>query len=439
MKRVAVFGSGKVARPAIRTLLETGHHVVVATDQPEVARALVGDHDSGEVREVDASNSRQVESTVLDTDAAISLLPVSFHLRVAEACVAHGRPFVTTSYVSPEMRALNADAREAGIILLNEVGADPGIDHMQAMRLIHGVSDEGGTVTGLRSMCGGIPAADAIDNPFHYKISWSTRGVVMAGKRPARFLLDGHVVDVPSLGVFDHAATLRLPGLGELESYPNGDSIRFIEEYGLEEPTTMIRGTLRWPGWCETWAALGRLGYLDDAPGRALGPTYADEMCRAASTSTELHPRRAAAEHLGLPEDHAVLDRLHWLGLFSTESVPEPAHSRADLLVHRMDASMQYEVDERDMLVMDHVVEFRDATGAPRRRRASLVEYGVPRGDSAMSRTVGIPAACATRRILDGTIRDVGVRIPVIPSIYDPILDDLESFGIREHVEDAAS
>jgi saccharopine dehydrogenase-like NADP-dependent oxidoreductase len=246
-------------------------------------------------------------------------------------------------------------------------------------------------------------------------------------------------VEVPSLGVFDHVEALPLPGLGELESYPNGDSIRFIAEYGLGKPATMIRGTLRWPGWCETWAALGRLGYLDETPGRALGPTYTDEMRRAVNGSSSTHPRRAAAEHLGLPEDHAILDRLHWLGLFSNESIPEPAHSRADLLVHRMDASMQYDANERDMLVMDHVVEFRDAKGAPHRRRSSLVEYGVPGGDSAMSRTVGIPAACATRRILDGTIRDLGVQIPVIPSIYEPILADLETFGIREHVEDAGS
>ena len=439
MKRVVVFGSGKVARPAIRTLLGTGHQVTVATDQPEVGRALLGDHAHGNVLEVDASNIRQVESAVVDADAAISLLPVAFHLRVAEACVARKTPFVTTSYVSAEMRALDGAAREAGVILLNEVGADPGIDHMQAMRLIHGVHEQGGTVTGLRSMCGGIPAADSADNPFRYKISWSTRGVVLAGKRPARFLRRGETVDVPSLGVFDHAEPLTVPEIGTLESYPNGDSIRFVNEYALGRVDTMIRGTLRWPGWCETWSALARLGFLDDVPGQPLGPTYAGEMCRATHRSNASHPRAAAAEHLGLPEDHAILDRLHWLGLFSAEAVPEFAHTRADLLVHRMDASMQYDVDERDMLVMDHVVEFRDARGAPRRRRASLVEYGVPGGDSAMSRTVGIPAACAVRRILDGTIGDVGVQIPVKPSIYEPVLADLDAMGIREVVEELSA
>jgi saccharopine dehydrogenase-like NADP-dependent oxidoreductase len=356
---------------------------------------------------------------------------------VAEACVAERKHFVTTSYVSEEMRWLHGEATRAGVLLLNEIGADPGIDHMQAMRLIHRVRRRGGNVTGFRSLCGGIPAPDSNDNPWGYKLSWSPRGVVMAGKRPARYLDHGEVMHLEAYEIFARPRPIGIEGVGELESYPNGDSLRFEEEYGLSDLDTLVRGTLRWPGWCETWTALSDLDWIDESPSAALpGSTHAEVMRRAAGARNGEPVREATARVLEIPATHAVLERLEWLGLFADTPVPAGARSRADVLVARMQETMQYRPGERDLLVLHHEVDWKDAAGAPHRIIAQMTEAGVPDGDSAMSRTVGIPAAFAARRILDGTIKETGVRIPTRPSIYSPVLADLKSVGIEETVRE---
>lgn len=437
MAKVVVFGSGMVARPAIRTLLDTGHAVLVATDRPEQGARMLDGHPEGEVREVDASQTADVRDAVRACDLAVSLLPVSFHVRVAEACVAERKPFVTTSYVSEEMRALHGEAKRAGVLLLNEIGADPGIDHMQAMRLIHRAQERGGRVTGFRSLCGGIPAPDANDNPWGYKLSWSPRGVVLAGKRPARFLENGEVEHLEAYELFAAPRRIAIEGVGELEAYPNGDSLRFEDEYGLSDLDTLMRGTLRWPGWCETWAALSDLDWIDDSPSASLpGSTLAEVMRRAAGARDGEDVREAVARVLEIPATHAILERLAWLGLLSEAPVPDGARSRADVLVARMQDAMRYRPGERDLLVLHHEVDWKDPSGEPHRFVAQMTEYGVPGGDSAMSRTVGIPAAFAARRILDGTIRETGVRIPTRATIYGPVLADLKSVGIEETVRE---
>ncbi len=438
MKRAVIFGSGHVARPAIRTLLETGHRVTVATDVPEQARAMIDGHPNGDVRRVDAGDRESVREVLGDdAGAALSLLPIQFHVRIAEACVSQRIHFVCTSYVTPEMRALNGLARRRGLVFLNEVGADPGLDHMQAMRIIDQVRDAGGQVTGFRSVCGGLPAPGSDDNPFRYRLSWTPRGVVMAGGRWARYLENGKLVPVRRFTIFDHAAEIEAGELGTMESIPNGDSLRYLDEYGLDDVHTLFRGTLRWPGWCRIWSALTRLGYLDDAPDASLsGASQSVEMWHAAGGRTGESSRDAAARALGLDRGHEVLNALEWLGLFSDETVPESARSRADLLVDRMQRTMTYGPDQRDMLALAHEVAWEDASGQARLTRATLTEYGTPGGDTAMARTVGLPSAYAVRRILDGTIDTPGVRIPTDRETYRPILADLADAGIRETVSE---
>ena len=234
MKTVVVFGSGHVARPAIRTLLKMGHPVLVATNQPEMAQPMVEGFARGEVIETDVTNATRVREIVRRGDAAISLLPRIFHVLIAEACLEESRHFVTTSYVSEEMRGLDGPARRSELLFLNEIGADPGIDHMQAIKLIHGVQNKGGHVTGIYSVCGGLPAPEANDNPLGYKISWSPRGVAMTGQRRARYLENGKVVHVGPYEIFQSARKVEIDGLGTMETYANGDSLRFIDEYALQ-------------------------------------------------------------------------------------------------------------------------------------------------------------------------------------------------------------
>jgi hypothetical protein len=336
------------------------------------------------------------------------------------------------------MGALDGLARRRDLLFLNETGADPGIDHMLAVRAVQRINDAGGRVTALRSLCGGLPAPEAADNPFRYKLSWAPQGVVLAGARSARYLEDDELVHVRRFHIFDRPVTVSIDGLGDFESLPNGDSLRYLDSYLVGDPRTFLRGTLRWTGWSETWAALCRLGFVDDTPDAALmGSTYAVEIWHAAGGRGGESPRAAVARALSLPSDHAVLDRLDWLGLFADEPLPESASSRTDLLVSRMAATMAYENGERDMLALLHEIDYEDASGRPLRLRVRLTEFGDPQGDSAMARTVGLPAAFAMRRILDGTISLTGVHIPVLPEFYEPILADLASAGLEE-VEETA-
>jgi saccharopine dehydrogenase-like NADP-dependent oxidoreductase len=435
LRPVAVFGSGRVARPALRTLLDSGHGVLVATEDLKAAETLLESHPRGSAVKLDATDASQVKRIVEESSLALSLLPPKLHVVVAEACLEARRPFVSTSYVSEEMRALDARARRAGVLLLNEVGADPGLDHMQAMRLIRRVRERRGRVTGFTSLCGGIPAPEANDNPFGYKVSWSPRGVVLAGTRPARHLAEGRIVEVAPREIFDHAKPVVFEDLGELESYPNGDSIRFQDEYGLSGLRTMLRGTLRWKGWCETWSALSHLGWIDESWEPGLGSsTYEAEMRRSLGAREGELTRSAAAKRLRISEGHPLLGRLEWLGLFEDVPVPAGVRSRVDLLVARMEERMRYQPGERDLLLLRHTIDFEDERGRPGSLTSTTAAFGVPGGDSAMARTVGTPAAFAACRILDGTIREFGVRIPVLPSIYEPILSDLAAEGIEENL-----
>jgi len=430
VKKVLVLGAGLVARPLVRYLLGVpGVRVTVASRTVEKARRLVGSAANGTATALNVDDEGALDRAISGCDLAVSLLPYVYHPRVARGCVTHGAHMVTTSYVKDEMRALDGPARTAGVLLLNEIGVDPGIDHMSAMQVIDRIRGEGGRLVSFTSNTGGLPAPDSNDNPMGYKFSWAPRGVVLAGKNPARYLKDGTIVDVPGPELFAHHGPCRIVGFGELEVYPNRDSLPYIESYGIASVESMFRGTLRYPGWCATMKRIADLGLLDETPRADLaGRTFAELTGSLIGAPGPAGPEDLA-RHLGLPRDAKPVTDLEWLGLTSPDPLPAGAETLLDVLAQRMLEKMQYAPGERDMLVMQHefVVE------APRGRQAitsTLVEYGIPNGDSAMSRLVGLPAAIAARRILDGTIDLVGVQVPTSPSIYEPVLGELAGMGV---------
>jgi saccharopine dehydrogenase (NADP+, L-glutamate forming)/spermidine synthase len=261
---------------------------------------------------------------------------------VGRHCVEHGVPMVTTSYVSDEMRALDAEARNRGVLLLNECGLDPGIDHMMAVEVIRRVEREGGRITSFVSYCGGLPAPESADNPLRYKMSWSPRGVLVAARSPVRFLRGGEIVEHPTPYLPGGAAAVHVPGAPALEGYPNRDSVPYRALYGLEHAHDVLRGTLRYPGWCETLEALLRLGLLDVDTSSPLGPSYCDLLDRHLPAGSGPLPKRIA-RFLELPEDHPVLDRMAWLGLFSQLPVPDEARCPLDALAALFQDKLQYQ------------------------------------------------------------------------------------------------
>ena len=430
MNKVLLLGAGLVSRPLVHYLTDVdGVQLTVATRTVSKAEALLEGRPNGVAVALDVADEAALSALIAEHEVTISLLPYTLHVLVAGFCLQHKRHLITTSYVSDGMRALDAQARDAGLLFLNEIGVDPGIDHMTAMEIIHGAQAAGGKIETFYSFCGGLPAPDANDNPFGYKFSWSPRGVVLAGRNNAKYLQDGQEVDVPGPQLFAKPRPWAVPGFGELEVYPNRNSVHYREIYGIPEIKTLMRGTFRNVGWCETLKAIADLGLLDDTVRPELnGQSYAAMMQSLVPAAGSV--RAACAAKLGIAEDHAILERLAWLGLFSEKVVQCRTASYLDALSDIMQAKMSYQDGERDLVVMQHqfIIAYPD-----RRERvnSTMLAYGKPHGDSAMAETVSLPAAIAARMLLEGKIDATGVHIPNDARIYTPVMAEMRRLGVH--------
>ena len=431
MQRVLILGAGLVARPLVRYLLEhPDFFVTVASRTVSKAQQMIAGHRQGQAIALDMANDDRLDLLVEEHDLAVSLLPSTHHVRVAQSCIAHGKHMVTTSYVSEAMRALDGAAKEAGIIILNEIGVDPGIDHMAAMKIIHRVQAAGGEITSFTSWCGGLPAPEANSNPLGYKFSWSPRGVIAAGRSAARFLRDGQEVFISGEELFDHYWMAPIEGLGDFEGYPNRNSLPYMETYGIPTTQGMFRGTLRNEGWCATLKKLGELGLFSDEERHDLtGLTFRELSVRLVGSRGDRLEADLAA-YLGIEPDAQVMSNLAWLGLWSDEPLPAGRRTLLGVLAARMLQKMSYEPGERDMLILQHefLAQYPDGQ---ERITSTLIDFGIPYGDSSMSRTVGLPAAIGVKMVLQGQIAARGVLTPVLPEIYEPALAELEELGIR--------
>jgi saccharopine dehydrogenase (NADP+, L-glutamate forming) len=435
MAHVTILGAGLVAGPVVRHILESSNHTVsVAARSVDRARALINGHPRGEAVPFDIDDAAALDALVARSDVMVSMLPYTHHLAVAQRCLAHKKHLVTTSYVQPAMRALDDEAKARGVILLNELGLDPGIDHMSAMKIIHAIRAAGGKVISFRSYCGGLPAPADNNNPLGYKFSWSPRGVVLAARNNAKYLRDGQEVVIPGVDLFANPEIVEVEGAGKFEGYPNRDSTAYIKVYDLEGVQTMFRGTLRNLGHCATWRAMGAMGLYNDAPQTFVGSTYRSVMATLAGVDVTADVEGAIAAKGGVAKASAAIEKLTWLGMFASTALPENPISPLDALVSTMVERMQYAPGERDMIVLQHefIAEYPDRKEY---MRSALVDFGVSHGETAMSRTVGLPAAIGVLRILDKTIATPGVLVPVSPGVYNPILDELATLGVRFHEE----
>ncbi len=437
MQKVLVLGAGLICRPIIRYLLESGNvEVTQATRTAEKAAGMIGGHANGRAVSLDVTQSdaaSRLDELVRNTDLAVSLLPYVHHATVAESCIRHRKNMLTTSYVSPAMRSLEPRVKDAGIVVLNEAGLDPGIDHMSAMRVIHDVERRGGKVTSFRSTTGALPAHDSSNNPFGYKFSWSPRGVLLASRNSAKWLENGLIVDVPGEKLFENYRLEDVPGAGTFENYPNRDSLPYKDVYGLKSAKTVYRGTYRMSGWCETLRSIVALNWLKDEPVQGFtGRTYRDMTAHLIGVSP-VGLAESVASKLGLPSYAAAVKRLEWLGLFSDEALPAGASDPLTYLNVLMLRKLSMQPNDRDMVVMNHEFTAEFPGGKSERITSTLLDYGIRGGHTSVARTVALPAAIAAKMILDGKIKTPGVFIPVEPSIYEPILNELETLGIRFH------
>lgn len=432
MKKIVILGAGLVARPLVRYLLDQpDFEVEVASRTVSKAIKLINNHPHGTAKELNLKDDAALREEISRADLVISMVPYSFHPKVAKYCIDFNKHMVTTSYVSEIMKNLDGEAKRAGILILNEIGLDPGIDHMEAMRIIHEVEEKGGEITSFISYCGGLPAPEANTNPFGYKFSWSPMGVLLAGKNSAQYIKDGQQIFIPSEDLFENYNIIQIEGLGDFEGYPNRNSLPYIDLYNIKSTRTMLRGTLRNIGWCPTLKKIVDLGLLDEEKKEWTGLTYNDFFRRLMNAPLEKDIKKALSNYLNIKEDSDIIKRLEWLDLLSDDPLLIDKGSALDILGAKMLEKLQFEKGERDMIILQHTFEASYPDGKKERITSTLIDFGIPDGDSSMARTVGLPAAISTKLILEEKIKKTGVHIPILLEIYAPILQELKDLGIE--------
>ncbi|MCB2410226.1 saccharopine dehydrogenase C-terminal domain-containing protein [Hymenobacter lucidus] len=440
MSRILLLGAGRSASSLIHYLLRhaatEGWQLTVADVNPaHLAPVLAAHTEYARAVAFDIQQETQLVELVQQADIVISMLPALFHLPVAQACVQHKRHLVTASYVSEEIRGLDAAATESDILILMECGLDPGLDHMSAMRALADIRNRGGVLTAFRSYCGGLLAPDSEgDNPWKYKFTWNPRNVVLAGQSTAKYLENGHLRFIPYQQLFARTTPISVAGYGDFDGYANRDSLSYRAPYGLETIPTMLRGTLRRAGYCAAWQAFVRLGLTDDSvrlsnPADMTWAALVESFLPAATGDASLAAR--TAEYLGLEPEGMEMQRLAWLDIFTARPVELADATPAQLLERLLTEKWQLGADDHDMIVMQHTLDY-ELAGVPHRWESSLVVLGDDATHTAMAKTVGLPVAMAVRRLAAGLVAQRGVVIPTEANLYEPILDELAAdYGIR--------
>ncbi len=432
MKQILVLGAGLVARPLVRYLLIQDNITVVLADQLQSrAEALIEGHPSGRAMALDVRDTAQLNDAVSKADIVVSLLPWMFHPGIARLCLEHKKHLVTASYVKEEMQALDAAAKERGLIFLNEVGVDPGVDHMAAMKTINAIKAAGGEVTTFYSYCGGLPAMANNNNPLGYKFSWSPEGALLAAGNDGRYLDNGEVVDVPGCELFEHYWLTDIPGSGVFEAYVNRDSLPYLNLYNIPTAKNIYRGTLRNIGYCETWHFLKKLGLMNRKMKFDMQEVTPSQVLANIVQSDGKDVKGDVAAYLNIPKYSLTLKKLEWLGMFSNEPLDLGTVSVFDMFAHILKEKLVYQDGEVDLLLQHHefVADYPD--GRQEKIMSTLVDTGTPGGDSSMSKTVGLPAAISARLIAEDKIDLRGVCIPVHSQIYEPVLAELEALNIK--------
>ena len=431
MKKVLILGAGLVVKPMVTYLLQRDYLVTIASPMKDRADEMIKGHPHGVAVDWTMDEDEKLGEMIRDHDLTVSFLPYVFHVQVAKKCLEFKKNMVTASYVKPEMQALNEEAISAGIIILNELGLDPGIDHMSAMRIIDTIHGKGGKVEEFYSICGALPAPEAATNPFRYKFSWSPKGVVMAGNNDARYLRYGKVVEVPTEKLFRNPLKVSFDSLGELDVYPNRDSISYSDIYGIPEAKTVFRGTFRYPGWCESIDVMKRLGLISYEKYHMDGMSYADLMALMINSIKTGYIMEQVAAFLEVDIETHAIKALEWLGLFSDQKMNRTINSPFDVTSDLMIEKMGLGDDERDMVVLQHIFLVSYPDGSEEVVRSGMLDFGTPATDTSIARTVALPAAIGVEMILNGQITVKGVIRPTIPEIYSPILNKLEELGIE--------
>ncbi|MCC6840131.1 MAG: saccharopine dehydrogenase NADP-binding domain-containing protein [Flavobacteriales bacterium] len=437
MRSILLLGAGRSASSLIEYLLKHAAQqqwtlTVAERDLAQARKLVQGGEGAAHVVELDAAQAEARAALIAGHDLVISMLPAFMHMDVLRDCLRLRKHVITPSYVPDALWPMDAEFKQAGLTVLNEMGADPGIDHMSAMRILDGLRAKGARMEAFESYCGGLVAPESDDNPWGYKFSWNPRNVVLAGQGPAaRYIHHGQLKYIPYHQLFRRTTRVALPGLGAFDGYANRDSLKYRGIYGIADIPTMLRGTLRKEGYCEAWDALVQLGCTEDGfnlelPAEA---TWTDYLCAFLPEGGGTDVRLATAKYLGLEPTGRAMKKLEWLGLFGTGAIGQAGLTPAATLQRLLESKWVLGPGDKDLLVMWHRFRYT-VENCTREIHASLSVIGRDSIHTAMAQCVGLPIGIGAKLLLNGQVRQHGVLLPLAPGLYNPILDELAELGI---------
>ncbi len=428
MRKVAVLGAGYVVKPMIDYFIDVcKYEVIVATRTVSKAEIVIagrplGTSISWTIDQVDA-----LEKIIKDVDIVIVMIPRSCHSVVAGLCLKHKTPMITTDFKHPGIACFDEEAKKQETLILTELGEDPGLDNMGLKQMIDEVHSEGGKITKIDSYRAGIPSFEHNRNPWGYKFSWDPNGLMRSAVSPATYQIEGEVIEVPAK--FEHHRLVNIHGIGTFETYPSNDSTRYLKEFGLDENISIYKGLLRYIGYCNTMINLLKIKLIENTEEKNFeNTTYSQFVAELIGSFNAEDIKMKFAKSLDMEMNDDFVKKLDWIGLFDDVQISINSGTNSNLLVDLMLKKMAYKPSEKDMIIVHNemVVEF---SGRKEKRISSMLNEGIPYGDSAMARAVSLPPAIAAKLILEGKITRTGVCMPSAKEMYEPILEEMETLG----------
>lgn len=433
--RILIIGAGRSSSAVIKYTLdkseEFGWSITVADADPAAAAARINGHPRGNAAWLDVTKTNDRRELIDRADIVISLLPAHLHIEVAQDCIRLKKHLVTASYVSQELYRLGDEARNRELIFMGEMGLDPGIDHMTAMQRLNLIREEGGKIIAFRSYTGGLIAPESNNNPWGYKFTWNPRNVVLAGQGTAQYLENDKLKFIPYQRLFKTIWHLEVPEYGKFEAYANRDSLLYREQYGLDDIPTILRGTLRYPGFAAAWNALIRIGLTNaDFPILDSAKITYHELMEAFAPSGPGSVKDRIAQLLRIDPNGEVMNRLVWLGLFRKKKIKLSNATPALILENLLLDKWKLSPEDKDLIVMQHQIDY-EKDGKTYRDISNLTMKGEDATDTAMARLVGLPMGIFVRLISQGQIKATGVHIPTMKEVYEPVLEEMKTFGME--------